>query len=91
MHSILAILEAPADRNNREAVRSWSEAAQELRTAAEKDKAVEDFGGNIWLIRAEGGVPFLSQVLSMTQEQKQRCRLLFFETEPQWVRSYEAD
>jgi len=91
MHSILVIVEMPSDNKTKEDSLAWSSALQELRTVAENNKAVEDFGGNTWLIRAEGGLPFLTHLLSATEREKQRCRLLFFEDEPKWVRSYQPD
>ena len=89
MHSALVIVEPPTsggeeDRSER---RNFTTGLIKL---AQQDQAIEILGGGCALITLGQSADALANVLSLARDSQYVYRVLFFEKEPDWVRSTAA-
>ena len=88
MHSVLAILDEPADKTG-EQHKNWQSFSLRVEGKPPKEESIQKLSAHGFLIRLDGGLKALGQLIVDAESKGIPLRLHFFEEEPDW--NYSSD
>jgi hypothetical protein len=86
MHSVLAILDEPADKTG-EQHKNWQSFSLRVEGKLPKEGSIQRLSSHSFLILLDGGLKALGQLIVDAENKGIPLRLHFFEEEPDWVYS----
>ena len=91
MKYALVIVELP-NSNDADADRTkWLDFLEHVRRIGEPPKDTERITGNIWQIPLNSGLPFLSRLFQLAEDNKISIRALVLDEPPEWIKHPPAD
>jgi hypothetical protein len=89
-HSVLIVTEKP-DEQEGERYKQWLAFLNGIAGTIKKAKRIEILAENVFLIALDYGMSTSTELLFRAQENHLKYKVLFFEEEPQWIRSTAVD
>lgn len=84
-HSILIVFDVPSEAGPAQS--EWLTLSQTIEAVAKKNTQIQMLAANILLIPLQNGLQQASDLISLAGRRQVRYRVLYFEQEPQWIRS----
>jgi hypothetical protein len=90
LHSVLIVTEKP-DAQEGERYKQWLAFSNGIANTIKKARKIEILAENVFLIALDYGMSTSTEILFRAQENRLKYKVLFFEKEPQWIRSVPID
>lgn len=85
-HSVLIVVEKP-EEHDREKFEYWQKFLTESQRILKRATGIQRLAENVILISLERGLSMSTEVLHKAGDCHLKYQVLFFEQEPQWIRS----